>query len=134
LVDIVMPAPNLAAYSITLTTETAAAQETEQDVARHRRQIVAMRRLHGTHHEPRAGDEQEGVQRAEVTIHRLLVFVEQLDVLGPGEGVGGEEHREDEHFGQDEDPDGEVAGQAAAGWSFGRRRQGGGVAHGGLRR
>ena len=46
---------------------------------------------------------------------RLLVFVEQLDVVGPGEGVGGEEHREDEHLGEDEDPDGEVAGKATAG-------------------
>ena len=74
--------------------------------------VVAMRRLHGADDEPRAGDEQEGVERAEVAVERLLVEVEFLDMAGPGEGVGRKEHREGEQFGEDEEPDGEVAGQA----------------------
>ena len=53
----------------------------------------------------------DGVERPGVAVQSLLIQVEHLDVLRAGEGVGSEEDRESEHLGQDEEPDGEVAGR-----------------------
>jgi hypothetical protein len=48
--------------------------------------------------------------RASVAVQGLLVEIEHFHVLGPVEGVGSEEHGENQHFGQDKGPDDQVAG------------------------
>jgi hypothetical protein len=91
--------------------ETAAAQEAEQDVARHGPGVVAVCGLHGAHDEPRTGDQQHRVQRAGVAVQRLLVEL-NISTLGPGKGIGREEDGEGQHLGKNEEPDRQVAGQA----------------------
>ncbi len=61
------------------------------------------------------------LMRTGVAVQGLLVEVEHLHVVRPGEGVGSEENGEEQHLGQDEGPDDKIAGEAlAAGASAGR--------------
>jgi CheY-like chemotaxis protein len=81
--------------------------------------------LDGPRHAPAAGDQQHGVEGAGLAVEGLLHLVEERHVVGPAEGVGGKEHAEGQQLGQDEEPDRQVAGGAAAGWggSVGQRCQ-----------
>src|SRR5690606_3734218 len=68
--------------------------------------------LHCAYDEVARSEQEEGVDCAGVSIQPSLFGIEQLDVVRTREGVGGKEHTKGEQLGEDEDPDGQVAGEA----------------------
>src|SRR3990167_649984 len=101
-----MPAPNLAAYSMTLTTRKPPPQMKPSRMLREMAfcsSRCAVWTARTTNHEPVISKK---VFNAPALNTFLLIKIEHLDISSPGKGVGGKEHREDKHFRQDEKPDG----------------------------
>ena len=83
---------------------------------------AALDGLDGPRHAPAAGDQQHGVEGPGLAVEGLLHLVEEFDVVGPAESVGAKKHPEGEQFGEDEEPDRQVAGGGGGGAAQGGRR------------
>ena len=60
-----------------------------------------------------AGDEQQGVVQAEISVQQQLLGVEQRYVLTTCKGVDHKQHAKNKQLGEDENPDRQIAGQGA---------------------
>ena len=107
------PAPRWWAYSADLTDHENPPSQPRPIASARKTRCCLRARNHAAHHEVTGCQQGQRIDQRRIAIQRRLVFIEQLDMIHPGERIGGEEHREHQQFSQDENPDRQIARRIA---------------------
>jgi hypothetical protein len=93
--------------------ETRADQHAERQVTLHRRALAVARAVHRQCHQPRAGQQYEGVEDAKAWVQHLARLFEQRHRLAALDHEQAEQQREQRDVRADEEPHALVTGQPA---------------------